>query len=150
MWADACLQEVDPDKNYISGVPPAQLSERLLERLVPMLEGVLKEEHDCTVESVILDLFKGDMQLWVVNDFEGVILTRIMPRARRSVLSIEWLVGENMQGWLEDWMPIQTEFAKAHGCDRVEFGTPRSVERTVKRLHPEFEPMYTIYRCKVE
>lgn len=144
------LQEIDPSKNYISGVPATHISEPVLERLVPMLEGALKDEHDCTIESVILDLFKGETQLWVVNDFEGVVLTRIMPRARRKILSIEWLVGENMKDWLEDWMPIQMGFAKDQGCGMIEFGTPRSVKRTVKRLHPEFEPVYTVYRCKVE
>ena len=148
--SEVALQEVEPGKNYISGVPSTHISEPILERLVPMLEGALKEEHDATIESVILDLFKAEMQLWVVNDFEGILLTRIMQRARRKILGVEWMIGENMKGWLEDWMPIQMEFAKANGCARIEFGTPRSVERTVKRMHPEFKPMYTIYRCKVE
>ena len=150
MWADACLQEVEPEKNYISGVPASHLSERIIGRIAPLLETAIQEEHDCTLESLIADLFTQDTQLWVVNDFEALLLTRIVNRPRRRILNIEWMVGKNMKDWLDDWMPIQMKFAKDNGCERVEFGTQRSVERAVKQMHPEFEPMYTIYRCKVE
>ena len=149
MRDNARLQEVEPGRNYIAGVPPEKLGETILARLVPVLETVLHDRHDNTLESIILDLYRGETQLWVVNDFQAVIITRIIARPKYPVLSIDWLAGEGFKDWIDDWLAIQTAFAKARDCAIVEFVTARRCEKAVARFCESFRPQYVIYRQDV-
>ena len=146
MRRDAHLREVEPGRNYISGVPREKITETVVARLAPVLESALAERHDNTMESIVLDLFRGETQLWVVNDFQAVIITRIIQRPKYPVLSIDWLAGSGLKDWAGDWSEMQTAFAKAHGCAKVEFATSRKCERIVGALGPGFKPEYVIYR----
>lgn len=140
------IRAVEPGRNYISGVPPAKLSEAVIARVVPMLDGLVTGFHDSTIEAVILDLFRGEAQLWVVNDFQAVIVTRILSRPKYRVLNVDWLVGAGLKDWIEEWKDIQLRFAKAHDCAKIEFVTARKCNKIVEALGPEFEPEYVVYR----
>ena len=143
------LRVLDPDRNYISMVPAGRFPEEVLKKIVPLLDRVVAEEHDQTIETVLMDLFRGDSQIWVVNNFEAVLVTKIFTRGIKKILSIELMAGDNVKGWREDWIDTETRFARANHCDRVEFATARNCRRAVARLHPGFKPQYTVYRRDV-
>lgn len=135
-----------PDFSY---VPPAQFSGDVLAKIMPLLEKVVTDEHDATMESVVLDLFKGDTLLWVVNDYEAILVTRLLDRPRCRVLSIEWMAGENMVPWCREWAKRLDLIAQACSCAKIEFMASRPVERAISRLHPGFRKRYIVYEKDV-
>lgn len=130
-------------------VPPEQVTDERWARLLPLLEKVVTDKTDWTVEAVVQDLILGHTQLWSLNDLQAMLITRVIPRPKRKVLLLEWLSGEAMKEWYECEQTL-VEFAKVTGCSIIEGVTARRGFRYWVKKLTGYEPEYTVYRKAVE
>ena len=133
-------------KNYIEMVPQDKLCPEILKKIVPLLDKVIPADGDNTIETSLMELWQGDTQLWVINDFEALMVTRVFTRGVKKILSIDMMAGKNIRHWIKDWIRVENSFAGDNECDRVEFATTRLCEKTVAHYNPAFRPEYTVYR----
>lgn len=74
-----------------------------------------------------LDIFaaqaRGEMQIWVSlttdDDVEAAFVTRIADYPRARVCNVVFCAGRNMRSWVSDFERASSEFARAHGCQRM-------------------------------
>jgi hypothetical protein len=128
----------------IGGVP----SEHIMvvwDKVEPLLARVVKPETGHTLDSVRADLFMSKSQLWVVGDFQGVIITTIEERPAHRVLFTTFLAGDHMDDWLSDWIDIQDQYAQHNGCVAVEFAGRKGWNK-IGEKRPEWKPIRTIFR----
>ena len=137
-------------RNYIAMVDPALMGREIISKVAPLLEKVVTEDADQTVETVLAEIYKGATQLWVVNDFEAILVTRIFTRGTKKILSVDLLAGDNLMSWLDDWGETEDGFARQNKCVKVEFATKRDCGRLLARHRPGFEPEFIVYRRDVE
>lgn len=97
-----------------------------------------------TSDSILTDVQMGQAQLWNVKDL-AVIVTRITQRPLERVLWVEWLAGERMDEWLEDWEKVQNDFAKSNGCTAVEFQGRKGWHK-FNKAYEDYRPLATIFR----
>ena len=105
----------------IGGVP----AERIVDvwpRVAPLLERVLNEDASgYTLQDVMWELHDGMSQLWVVEDFEAVFVTKILRRPQHCVAWCWMAAGDNAAHWIDDVMTLLEAWAKANGCQFAEF-----------------------------
>jgi hypothetical protein len=85
------------------------------------------------------------MQLWVVNDFQGVIVTQIEDRPAQRILYTLFLAGDNMSEWIDGWCEIQDEYARHNGCAAVEFNGRKGWNK-IGESKPEWKAIRTVFR----
>lgn len=143
--AETIFDEIDAK---IGGVPP-QLVVRVWPKVEPLLRRVVKPETGYSLDSILTALQLGAMQLWVVNDFQAAILTSVEQRPLHSVLFVPFLVGDNMDEWLDDWIAVQEEYARHNNCVAVEFQGRRGWNK-VHEQHRDYKPIRTVFRKEFE
>lgn len=132
----------------IGGVPPEHIM-TVWERIEPMLERVVKPDTGHTLDSVRCALLMGDMQLWVIDDFVGVVLTSIENRPSERILFVPFMVGDNMKYWLDDWIEMQEAFGRDKGCTALEFHGRKGWNK-VREHHPGYKPIRTVFRRELD
>lgn len=132
------------DEVFIGGVPSDQVM-RVWDRLEGLLRRVVKAETGETPESVLTDIQLQRKQLWVINDFQGVVVTAILERPAHRVLFVPYLVGDHMDDWLAEWVAVQEDYARAHDCKAIEFNGRRGWNKIGEKF-PEYKPRQTIFR----
>lgn len=138
---DAASDQKGP---FIGGVPTNAILD-IIPRIAPLLRRVITKESGYTVESVLSELLSGETQLWVINDFETIHITRVQHRPLERVLWMEWSAGENMLSWVDAWVDFQEAIAKAHNCTSIEFQGRMGYKRHEK-LHGGYKPLRILYR----
>lgn len=109
-----------------------------------MLERATRRTGFST-DSIAADLWARNSLLWVINDFEAVVVTKLVIRDKERVLWIDWIAGKNMTDWIEDWEAVQNQHAIDVGCTAVEFQGRKGWEKHNK-VHTAYKPILTIYR----
>ena len=132
----------------IGGVMPNQVV-AIWDRVEPLLARVVKPNTGYSLDSVLTALQLADMQLWVVGDFKGVVVTQIMVRPLHSVLWVQFIAGDHMKDWLGDWITVQEEFARHHGCAAIEFSGRKGWNK-IHEQHREYKPVLTTFRRELE
>ena len=128
----------------IGAVAPGQIP-YVWPRVVPLLEKVVRVQTGYTVEATRLELMFGELVLWVVGDFVAILLTAVQQRHSQKVLWVQFLAGEDMPAWLDDWIVVMENYAKAEGCKAIEFaGRPGWMR--LHRRYPEYRTTMTTYR----
>ena len=143
--AEAILDELETP---IGGVPAEQVM-RVWQRVAPILKRALGPESGYTLESVLTELQLAQMQLWVVGDFQGVVVTQIKVLPTQKVLWVMFLAGEHMDDWLADWIQVQEEYARFNGCAAVEFSGRKGWNKIAQK-HKGYKPMWTIFRRELD
>ncbi len=128
----------------IGGVRPDQVM-LVWDKIEPVLARAVHPETGDTLDSIRMDLMMAKMQLWVIGDFQGVVVTTIIDRPTHRVLYTPYLAGENMKEWLDDWIDVQDEYAQHNKCAAVEFSGRRGWLKALAHK-PEFKPVRTIFR----
>jgi len=131
----------------IGGVPADKIL-AVWPKVEPLLERVVKPRTGYALHHVLTELQLGNMQLWVVNNFQAVIVTAIQQRPLHKVLWTQFLAGDNMDEWLPEWIAMQEDYARAMECEAVEF-CGRKGWGKVNTHHPQFKHIWTIYRCEL-
>ena len=138
------IEQAPESENQIGGVAPEHLMP-IWAKIEPILARVVKPETGHSLDSVRMSLLSSHAQLWVVNDFQGVIVTTIEDRPTQRVLFTPFLAGDNMDEWLDDWIEVQDQYAQFHGCAAVEFSGRRGWNK-IGESRPEWKPIRTIFR----
>ena len=79
----------------VGGVPSDKVM-LVWDRVEPILARVVKPETGHSLDSVLSALQMAQMQLWVVGDFQGVVVTSVEQRPVQRVLFINFLCFENV------------------------------------------------------
>lgn len=103
----------------IGGVPPEHVID-VWERAEPVLARVVTPETGYSLETLLTELQMARMQLWVIGDFQAIVVTTIVPRPLHKILWLQFFVGDKMDEWLGDWVKVQDEFARFNNCVAVE------------------------------
>jgi len=146
--SDINTAEKPTDDAPIVFVTPEHLNQ-VLERIVPLLETVVKPDTGYTVDAVIYDLIMGETLLWIIGDFQALTITRIVDKPAERVLWNEWLAGKDMESWVSEWLDVQEQYAKNAGCTAIEFNGRRGYMKKYSPLFPKFKGMRTLYRCEL-
>lgn len=112
----------------IDYVPYGMLSS-VMPRLLPYFQkSELWTRGRATVDDILKFLFTQHMQLWLVHDPEirdmiGYVITELKQYPRRKMLVLQYCAGETQHmHYVESEMYAKLEaFAKAEGCDGIEF-----------------------------
>ena len=131
----------------IGGVPADKIL-LVWPKVEPLLKRVVKPNTGYALPHVLTELQLGRMQLWVIGDFQAVVVTMIQDRPLHKVLWTQFIAGENMDEWLSDWVAVQEDYARSMGCVAVEF-CGRKGWGKVQKHHPQFKHVWTIYRCEL-
>ena len=116
------------------------------DRVEPLLRRVLKPVTGVTPDAVLTELQLAKMQLWVIGDFEAVAVTSVNVRPLHKVLWVQYVAGDNMKHWLDDFIRVLESFAEHNECVAVEFSGRQGWLRHLARDHPEFKPVLTTMR----
>lgn len=138
---NAVVEQLD---TQIGGVPPEHVM-AVWDRIEPLLQRVVKPDTGHTLDSVRYALLTGAMQLWVIEDFLGLVLTSIEDRPAEKILFVPFMVGDNMKLWLDDWIEVQEAFGREHGCVALEFSGRKGWNK-ISESKTNYKPLRTIFR----
>lgn len=142
--AEKIFDEID---TAIGGVPPDQIM-KVWDRVEPMLCKVVKPETGYSLDNVLTSLQMAKQQLWVIGDFQAVAVTEIQLRPLHKVLWNQFIAGNDMADWLDDWEKVLVEYARAHDCVAVEFSGRKGWNKFQSKYR-KFKPVLTTYRREV-
>ena len=129
----------------IGGVQSHQVM-AVWDRVEPMLRRIVQPDTGHSIDSVLTGLQMAKMQLWVIGDFQGVVVTSIENRpSGQCIMAINYIVGHHMDEWLDEWIELQESYAKAHNCVAIEFAGRRGWKKALERW-PEYKTSHTVYR----
>ena len=114
------LSAEDLTTTPIGGVPAEHVL-TVWGKIEPILKRVVTPETGFDLAHVLAQLHDGMWQLWVVGNFDAVIITSIEIRPLHKVLWVHYCAGDDLEDWLDDWLHLQDEFARAHNCASIEF-----------------------------
>jgi 8-oxo-dGTP pyrophosphatase MutT (NUDIX family) len=134
----------DDITNAIGGVR-AELLMPVWPKAVQVLRRAVRPETGYTLDAVLTELQTGHMQLWVINDFQGVVVTQIKVLPLHKVLWVMFLAGDHMDDWLDDWIQVQEEYARFNNCVAVEFSGRKGWQKIAERRRG-YKPTWTIFR----
>lgn len=121
-------------------------------RIWPRVESILRRvvipESGWTLDHLLTALQLGKMQMFVVGDFDAVVVLSVNSLPLHKVLWIEFIAGSNMSEWLDDWKAVQDDVARHYGCKYIEFRGRKGWNRLNKH-HPDFEAIQTIFRKEI-
>jgi len=131
-------------KNYINAIPSVRVPE-IWPRIECELPKVLDRRYcGYTVEDVYSELMQNRMQLWVINDFDAIVVTSVQIYPTQKSVLVPFLVGENSDKWLGDLHNTLVEYGKYNGCDIIEFQGRRGWRKKHKDF-PEYRELYTTF-----
>jgi len=116
----------------------------------PVLRRAVQPSTGYTTDAVLDELKTGHMQLWVVNDFQGVVVTQIKVLPLHRVLWVMFLAGDDMDSWLADWITVQEAYARHNNCAAVEFSGRHGWIKVAAKKHPAYKPTWTIFRRELD
>jgi hypothetical protein len=101
------------------------------DRCVPWLKKALEKSGNThSIWDVWVEVAAGRAVFWPAKTWAAVTQTRQWPR--RKVLRI-WLAGGDMDGLVNEGLPLAYEFAQHHGCDSVEIEGRKGWAKKLKR-----------------
>ena len=115
------------------------------DRVEPLLARVVKPDTGFRTDDVLTQLQIGNWQLWVIGDFQGVVVTYVEVRPLEKVFFVRYIAGNYMNEWLDDWVKVQESFAKANLCKAVVFFGRRGWDKWQRR-YKDYKQITTEYR----
>ncbi len=142
---EANAKVLDTIDTHIWGLMPAQIP-AVADRLLPLLQKVVKPETGHTPESVLQEMADGYLATWIIDDFKAFTCTVIQERVTGNVLWNAWLAGEDMDDWVSDWLTVQHAFARHMGCVAIEFAGRKGYARKYMPHQEGWREIRTVYR----
>jgi hypothetical protein len=141
----AVFEQIDA---AIGGVPSNRVLD-VWERVEPMLARVVRPQTGYTLQSVLVDLQMAKSQLWIIGNFQTVVVTEIQQRPAERVLWVRFIAGSGMDEWLDDWVMVQEAYAQGNDCTAVEF-SGRKGWNGINDRHPEYKAVLTTFRRELD
>lgn len=140
------MVDADPENN-VWRVHPYQAAQHL-ERVTPVLQRALERDGAYEVGDVFIEMIQGFFQVWVINDYQAVAVTRIQVFPRFKSLQICWCAGDGMKEWLDDLLEVLETYGREMGCSEVEAYGRRGWVRAV--AHRDYEETMTVVRKRLD
>lgn len=137
-----------PLEIQIGGIPSDQIMS-VWPGVEPVLARVIKPDTGYTMQSVLTALQLANMQLWVIGNFQGVVVTQIENRPAQRILYTLFLAGDNMAEWIDEWCEVQDAYARHNGCAAVEFNGRKGWNK-IGEAKPEWKAIRTVFRRELE
>jgi len=128
----------------IGGVPSERIG-AVWERVLPLLHRVIKPMTGYSTSALYSELISGLSQLWVIGDFQAIVVTSVQQRPLHKILWVQFLAGSKLGHWLDDWITVMEAFAKAHDCVAIEF-SGRPGWNWIQKQHPDYRAVSTTFR----
>lgn len=132
----------------MGGVPSTDVM-KVWPAVEPMLQRVVTRETGHTLQSVLTALQMARMQLWIIGNYQGAVVTEIQDRPAERVLFTLYLVGEDMKAWIDEWCDLQDQYAQHNGCAAVEFNGRKGWNK-IGESRPEWKSIRTVFRREFE
>ena len=129
----------------IGGVPPMEIMS-VWDKAAPLLQRVVKPESGYDLGHVLTQLQMARWQLWVIGDFQAVAITEIQIRPLHKVLWCQFVAGDDVDEWLDDWERVMSEYAKAMDCAAVEWSGRRGWAKFQQKYSKVYKAVMTTYR----
>ena len=131
-------------ENVCGGVPADKIMQVWF-KAEPLLKRVVTWETGHSLQSVLAKLQLGTMQLWIVNDFQAVIVTSINELPLYKVLWIQFTVGNDMNEWMDDCAVVIEAYAKHNQCVAIELSGRRGWEK-IRKKFPGYKHVLSTFR----
>ena len=128
----------------IGGVPTEHVV-TVWPKVEPILKRVVKPQTGWTLDHVLTALQLQQMQLFVIGDFQAAAVTSIQNRPLHRVLWIQFIAGERLDEWIEDWKKVMEHFARHNDCTAIEFAGRRGWNH-IHKSYPDYRPVLTTFR----
>lgn len=93
-----------------------KLWDRVRTLLQPALDVI---DGGYTTEDLLTEVQLRRKQCWLIGD-KAVGITSIVVYPQWKKLVVEYLAGEQMEEWQDDWFETMTNYAKSHQCKYIE------------------------------
>jgi hypothetical protein len=124
---------------------PAEAVVAIWEKVAPILDCVVRPELGYSLDHVLTELQLRRWQLWVLGDFDGVVITTVIGRPLGRVLQILYTAGAGMFNCAEDWLAVEHEYAAHNNCTAVEFQSTRKGWEKICAKFPKYDNGHVIY-----
>lgn len=128
----------------IGGVPAADIM-KVWPGIERLLKRVVKPDTGYTIESVLTALQLAKMQLWVIGDFQGIVVTQIEDRPAQRVLFTLFIAGDNMAEWIDNCGEVLADYARGNDCAAIEFSGRKGWNK-IGESKPEWKAVRTVFR----
>lgn len=125
---------------------PGRMAREYYDKLNPLFEHVIDDDTDVTLDAFWAEIETDVFQLWIVNNFESFITTRIDVRHTGRIMWAAYMAGENMPDWVEDAILFLKGLGEKYNCKAVEFWGRNGYKRKFKHLFPPVRELRTLYR----
>lgn len=117
----------------------------------PIIARAVALDTGYELNHVATQLIAGRWQLFVIGDpIEAVIVTSLHIYPCEKVLWIQYVAGENLADWLDEWLEAQDAYARFNGCTAIETRTEREGFGKIVKRCPGWEPGPQLYRKRIE
>lgn len=121
----------------VRGVP-AEHVVALWPKVEPILKRVVEPRSGYNLDHVLTKLQLCHWQLWVIGDFQACAITCFENRPLGCVLWVQYIVGTDMNEWLDDWEKAVDAIAQDNGCVATEFAGRKGWCR-VQKQHSDYK-----------
>ena len=137
----------DDIETPIGGVPPDMVM-TVWDKWVPLLRRVVKPHTGYDLDSLLTALQLAKLQLWVIGDFKAVCVTEVQIRPLHPVMWCQFIVGDDVAEWIDDWEKVLAEFGRAHDCVAIEF-SGRPGWKIFQERFRKYKPKLVTYRKEI-
>lgn len=127
------------------GIVPSDKVVEIWEYAEPLFARVVRPFTGWSLDTLLTAFQTGHFQLWTIGDFKGVAATQIQLRPIEKVLWVQFIAGNDMDEWLDDWSETMDAFAQAHDCPAIEF-SGRPGWKKINERYPQYKPILTTFR----
>lgn len=121
----------------------------------PVIEKIIckavKLGGEYTTDELLKFVQGGDVGIWRVGDYQGIVVLKLQQRTYGLVLWIELVAGEDLPAWIETVIHALKETAKKMRCTTIEtrgrLGWRKYLDKYIKPKG--FKPVAVYYRCEV-
>ena len=144
----ARAEEIFDDINTpIGGVPPDMVM-TVWDTCVPLLRRVVKPDTGYDLDKLLTALQLASLQLWVIADFKAVCVTQVQDRPLHRVMWCQFIAGDDVAEWIDDWEKVLAEFGRAHDCVAIEF-SGRPGWKIFQERFRKYKPKLVTYRKEI-
>ncbi len=130
--------------DLISTIPRTQIY-LVWDRVAPMLEKVPEYDAEVSINDTFKALVAGKKQLWVIEDFKGVLITEILG----DTCHLFNLAGEDVDRWLGVLLDAVEDWAVTLGCTSMKLYGRKGWERVNRKNGYGYQHFYSVFKKEI-
>ena len=139
------------DKNIITAVPTDMVFD-IWRDVSHFLHPAVERSHGRWImQTLLIALKEGKQQLWLVYEedqpVKGVATTEIQNYPNRTMLSVQYLGGKDLDTWGFSMLKILEDFARATNCSGIEATARKGFWKWMKEY--DYQEAYTVFEKEI-